>query len=430
MNSSLKHCYEILKSMRDASFMRPELPQFLPRSDHRTVAILGATGSIGTQALELIADNPERFTVGALAAGNNWELLAEQAVRTRAPLVGLAADAHAQLTERIAQLAAAAGIDYRPQIVCGADANQQVAAATHCNVVLNGMTGSIGLLPTLAALEHGKLVALANKESLIVGGALVKAAAKPGQLIPVDSEHSALAQCLWGGGHTEVRSLILTASGGPFRGYNPAQLAAVTPVQALNHPVWQMGKVITTNSATLVNKALEVVEAHLLFDVPLADCRVVVHPEHLIHSMVEFTDGAVLAQISQPDMRLPIALGIGWPERVPQAVAPLSFAQAMTWHFEPVDHDTFPAIELARVAAATSATHMAVYNAANEEAVHAFHDGLIKFPDIVATVAEIVEQHEGTAATAVTVEDVLAAEDWARRRCRELVGARALADRH
>lgn len=423
MNSSLKHCYEILKSMRDASFMRPELPQFLPRTDHRTVAILGATGSIGTQALELIAQHPERFTVGALAAGNNWSLLAEQAVQTRAPLLGLATGAEAQLRERIQQLAAEAGIDYRPQIVCGPEANQTVAAAPNCNVVLNGMTGSIGLLPTLAALEHGKLVALANKESLIVGGALVKAAARPGQLIPVDSEHSALAQCLWGGRQSEVRSLILTASGGPFRGYTPEQLAAVTPGQALNHPVWQMGKVITTNSATLVNKALEVVEAHLLFDVPLADCRVVVHPEHLIHSMVEYTDGAVLAQISQPDMRLPIALGIGWPDRVTDAVAPMSFADAMTWHFEPVDHSTFPAIELARAAAAASATHMAVYNAANEEAVHAFHDGLIKFPDIVATVARVVEQHTGTDAASVTVADVLAAEQWARRRCHELLGS-------
>ena len=429
MNSSLKHCYEILKSMRDASFMRPDLPQFLPPSDHRTVAILGATGSIGTQALELIAQHPDRFTVGALAAGGNWQLLAEQAVQTRAPLLGLAADAQQLLRDRVAELAAAAGVDYRPEIVCGPDANEQVAAAAHCNVVLNGMTGSIGLMPTLAALQHGKLVALANKESLIVGGALVKAAARPGQLIPVDSEHSALAQCLWGGRADEVRSLILTASGGPFRGYSAAALAAVTPADALNHPVWQMGKVITTNSATLVNKALEVVEAHLLFDVPLEQCSVVVHPEHVIHSMVEYTDGAVLAQISQPDMRLPIALGIGWPQRVPDAVAPMSFTEAMSWHFEPVDHDTFPAIELARAAAASSATHMAVYNAANEEAVHAFHDGLIKFPDIVATVAKVVEQHAGTDADAVTVADVLAAEEWARRRCHELLGTEAFSQR-
>ncbi|MFC0581506.1 1-deoxy-D-xylulose-5-phosphate reductoisomerase [Micrococcoides hystricis] len=408
--------------MRDASFARPALPQFLPPQSHRTVAVLGSTGSIGTQALELMARNPERFSVGALAAGNNWELLAEQAVATRAPLIGLANSDPAALEARIAELAAQTGIDYRPQIICGEHAAAEVAAAEHCNVLLNGMTGSIGLLPTLAGLESGKLVALANKESLIVGGALVKAAAAPGQLIPVDSEHSAIAQCLWGGTSAEVRALILTASGGPFRGYTAEQLAAVSPADALDHPVWKMGKVITTNSATLVNKALEVVEAHLLFDVPLEDCRVVVHPEHLIHSMVEFTDGAVLAQISQPDMRLPIALGIGWPERIPAAVSPLSFAESMNWHFEPVDHQTFPAITLARQAAASSATHMAVYNAANEEAVHAFHDGLIKFPEIVATVTRVVEQHDGVPAERVSLDDVLAAERWARTACRTLMG--------
>ena len=407
--------------MRDASFVRPSLPEFLPPSVNRTVSILGATGSIGTQALELIAANPDRFTVGALAAGNNWQLLAEQAVATQAPVIGLACSNQAELEERIAQLSKDRGIEYSPQIICGDDAATQIASQGHCNVVLNGMTGSIGLLPTLAALAAGKLVALANKESLIVGGALVKAAAKPGQLIPVDSEHSALAQALWSGAEHEVANLILTASGGPFRGKTLQELTHVTPEQALNHPVWKMGKVITTNSATLVNKALEVVEAHLLFDVPLENCKVVVHPEHYIHSMVEFVDGAIIAQISEPDMKLPIALGIGWPHRIPEAVQKMDWTKMMDWHFEPVDHRTFPAITLATQAAAASATHMAVYNAANEEAVHAFHDGLIKFPEIVDTVASVVERHEGVNATGLRVEDVLEAETWARRYTHQLI---------
>ncbi len=234
-----------------------------------------------------------------------------------------------------------------PQIVSGPSAAAELAAGD-CDIVLNGITGSIGLAPTLAALEAGRVLALANKESLIVGGPLVTAAAAPGQIVPVDSEHSALAQCLRGGRADEVSRLVLTASGGPFRGWTRAAMETVTPEQALAHPTWDMGPVITTNSATLVNKGLEVIEAHLLFGIDYDRIDVVVHPQSMVHSMVEFTDGSTLAQCSPPDMRLPIALALGWPERVPGAAAGCDWSTASTWEFQPLDDDAFPAVRLAR----------------------------------------------------------------------------------
>jgi 1-deoxy-D-xylulose-5-phosphate reductoisomerase len=287
-------------------------------------------------------------------------------------------------------------------------------------VVLNGMTGAIGLRPTLAALASGSLLALANKESLIMGGSLVTSAAAPGQLVPVDSEHSALAQCLRGGEPDEVARLVLTASGGPFRGRSREQLLDIRPEQALAHPTWSMGPVITTNSATLVNKGLELVEAHLLFGIELDRIAVVVHPQSVVHSMVEFVDGSVLAQCSPPDMRLPIALALGWPRRVPGAAPACDFSAATAWQFEPLDDRAFPAVSLARECGHRAETYPAVYNAANEVCVDAFLSGAIGFVEIVDTVAAVVRDHRPQAG-GLTLEGVLAADEWARDRARQVL---------
>jgi len=293
-------------------------------------------------------------------------------------------------------------------------------AAWPCDVVLNGVTGAAGLRATLSALDAGRTLALANKESLIVGGPLVLSRAKPGQIVPVDSEHSTIAQCLRAGHESEVRRLVLTASGGPFRGWSRAELADVTPKQALAHPTWNMGPVITINSATLVNKGLEVIEAHLLFGFGLDRIDVVVHPQSIVHSMVEFSDGATIIQASPPDMRLPISLGLAWPDRVPDAAPRLDWTTAATWTFEPLDDAAFPAVALAREAAAAGGTAPAVYNAANEACVADFQAGRISFPRIVDTVARIVSEHDAARTAVTTVADVLAVDDWARKRAREL----------
>lgn len=289
-------------------------------------------------------------------------------------------------------------------------------------MVLNGVTGALGLASTLAALDAGRTLALANKESLIVGGPLVKERARPGQIVPVDSEHSALAQCLRGGRAEEVRRLVLTASGGPFRGRRRAELAEVTPEEAMNHPTWDMGPVITINSATLVNKGLEVIEAHLLFDVPMDRIEVMVHPQSVIHSMVEFTDGSTLAQASPPDMRLPIALGIDWPDRVPDAAPGVDWTRAHTWELSPLDDEAFPAVALARHAGELGGTVPAVYNAANEECVDAFRAGRLPFLGIVDTIARVVEEHGSGTPGDLSLDDVLAADGWARARTAELTG--------
>ena len=349
----------------------------------RRVIVLGSSGSIGVQALEVIAANPHLFEVVGLAAGSSRDKVAEQA--------------------------AAFGVEHT---AFGADDAADLVRDIECDVVLNGITGSVGLAPTLAALEAGRTLALANKESLIVGGALVKAAARPGQIVPVDSEHSAIAQALRSGASSEVARLVLTASGGPFRGRSRASLAAVTPREALAHPTWDMGLVVTTNSSTLVNKGLEVIEAHLLFDVPYDDIAVTVHPQSIVHSMVEFTDGSTIAQASPPDMRLPISLGLDWPNRVPGVGRPLDWTKASEWTFEPLDDEAFPAVELAKSVGRAGATFPAVFNAANEQAVHAFHAGRIGYIDILDTVAAVVDVHE---LGELTLGGVLEAEIWARR---------------
>ncbi|WP_165368582.1 1-deoxy-D-xylulose-5-phosphate reductoisomerase [Serinicoccus sediminis] len=399
----------------------------------RSLTILGSTGSIGTQALDVVRAHPDRFLVQALAAGGrDLGLLAAQAVELGVEQVAVARDddaAPADLAEAVAAAARQAGRPaYRPELLTGPEAATTLAGAGS-DVVLNGITGSIGLRPTLAALGAGSTLALANKESLIVGGHLVTRAAAPGQIVPVDSEHSAIAQALRSGRSEEVRRLVLTASGGPFRGMRREDLAQVTPEQALAHPTWDMGQVVTTNSATLVNKGLEVIEAHLLFDVPYDSIEVVVHPQSVVHSMVEFVDGSTIAQASPPTMHIPIALGLAWPDRLTDVAPACDWTTATSWEFLPLDDDAFPAVRLARQVGQAGGTFPAVYNAANEVCVAAFHGGGLAFTGIVDVVREVVGDHDGNSSTAagvdLTVDQVLAADAWARetaaRRIRSLV---------
>ncbi len=357
----------------------------------RRVIILGSTGSIGVQALDVVRANPDRFTVVGLGAGSNRELLAAQAAEF--------------------------GVEHTS---IGAEDAAQLARDIDAEVVLNGITGSVGLAPTIAALESGKTLALANKESLIVGGELVMALAAPGQLVPVDSEHSAIAQALRSGTAGEVRRLVLTASGGPFRGRSRESLTDVTPREALAHPTWDMGLVITTNSATLVNKGLEVIEAHYLFGVPYDRIDVTVHPQSIVHSMVEFVDGSTIAQASPPNMRLPISLGLDWPNRVAGVGAPLDWTTASSWTFEPLDDAAFPAVDLAKQVGAAGGTYPAVFNAANEQAVLAFHRGRIGYLGILDTVTAVVDSHERQESS---FESLVEAERWARAEADARLGA-------
>ena len=397
----------------------------------REVVLLGATGSIGTQALDVIRRNPGRFRVVGLAGGGgNVALLAEQALELGVEAVAVARASAAQDLQ-LAFYAEASKRGYSagefavPRILAGPGAATELAAwptSSPDAVVLNGITGSIGLAPTLAALRAGRTLALANKESLVAGGPLVRAVARPGQIVPVDSEHSALAQCLRGGRAEEVRRLILTASGGPFRGRDRAELAGVTAEQALAHPTWDMGPVVTINSATLMNKALEVIEAHELFGTGYDRIDVVIHPQSIIHSMVEFTDGSTLAQVSPPDMRLPIALALGWPDRVADAAPAMDWSEAHSWQFEPLDDAAFPAVRLAKQVGAAGRCLPAVLNAANEECVAAFLDGRLPFTGIVETVSRVVDAAvaSGDFDEPGSVEVVLAAEQWARDRAHTL----------
>jgi 1-deoxy-D-xylulose-5-phosphate reductoisomerase len=387
--------------------------------------LLGSTGSIGTQAIDIARRNPDRLrVVGLGAGGGNVALLAEQALELGVDVVGVAKASAAQDLQ-LAFYAAAAKRGYAtgefriPKILAGPEAMTELAAWPS-DTVLNGMVGSVGLAPTLAALRAGRTLALANKESLIAGGPLVRAAARPGQIVPVDSEHSALAQCLRAGTADEVRRLVLTASGGPFRGRAEAELTDVTPEQALAHPTWDMGPVVTINSATLVNKGLEVIEAHELFRIPYDRIEVMVHPQSVIHSMVEFTDGSTMAQASPPDMRLPISLALGWPRRVPRAAAAVDWTAAHTWELLPLDSAAFPAVRLAKQAGQAGRCRPAIYNAANEECVAAFVGHRLPFLGIVRTVERVLDEAPDFDEPG-TVEDVLAAESWARGRAREII---------
>lgn len=402
------------------------------------MVILGSTGSIGTQALEVIADRAEDFRVIGLAAGGgNIELLARQVLETRPAAVAVSRatavqDLQLALYAEAKQRGWNAGETTLPTILAGPEAATELAAYD-CDVVLNGITGSAGLGATLATLAQGTTLALANKESLVVGGRLVTDAAADGQIVAVDSEHSAIAQCLRAGRRDEVRRVIITASGGPFRGWTRDRMAEVTPEQAMRHPTWTMGRVITINSATLVNKALEVLEAALLYDIDLDDIEPVVHPQSIVHSMVEFVDGSTMAQCSPPDMRLPIALGLTWPDRVADAAPACDWTRAAQWTFEPLDQQAFPAIGLAKRAGRAGGTAPAVFNAANEACVDAFCSGRIGFLDIVDTIAAVLDEHLApgdvspsdvgsklVGADAVTLPGVLAADRWARSRAEQL----------
>lgn len=358
----------------------------------RRIIVLGSTGSIGTQALDVIRANPRRFELVGLSAGGNAELLGQQAAQFQVEDTAL-----------------------------GAHESEQLVRDVEADVVLNAITGSIGLGSTLAALKAGRTLALANKESLIVGGELVKSAAAEGQIVPVDSEHSALAQALRSGTHDEIRRLVVTASGGPFRGRTLDEMAEVTPAEALAHPTWAMGRVVTTNSATMVNKGLEVIEAHLLFDVEYEDIQVVVHPQSIVHSMVEFIDGSTIAQASPPDMRLPISLALDWPHRIGGVGRPLDWTKASSWDFEPLDDAAFPAVALAKSVGRAGRTFPAVFNAANEQAVEAFHEGRLPFLGIVDTIARVVDAHESP--DQLTIESLAQAETWARATADRLIAA-------
>jgi 1-deoxy-D-xylulose-5-phosphate reductoisomerase len=375
----------------------------------KDLVILGSTGSIGVQALEIVEANPSLFRVVALtAAGSNTDLLIAQAKKFNVPVIGV--------TKNADQIKAALP---NSTVIDGPMASTEIAAIT-CDVVLNGITGSIGLGPTLAALRVGNRVALANKESLVAGGDLVMSLAKPDQLLPVDSEHSALWQSLMGGKKSEVSKFILTASGGPFR--DRTDLSTITVAEALNHPTWSMGPVVTINSATLVNKGLEIIEAHYLFAIPYSQIEAVIHPQSVVHSMVEYVDGSTIAQASPPNMKGPISFAINYPDRVKAATAPIDWTQSHIWTFAPIDNERFPAIDLARRCGALGGGLPAIFNAANEVCVASFISGEIGFTSIVETVEEVVQKLGGKSASAPRdLADVSAIEEDARAIATELL---------
>lgn len=380
----------------------------------KRILILGSTGSIGTQALEVIADNPDKFkVVGIAAGGSNPALVIEQAraLNLSADHVAVAGDDAAR------EVSDALG----GTVISGPDSAEQLTRSVEADTVLNALVGSMGLKATLATIELGEILALANKESLVAGGHIVTKLAKPGQIVPVDSEHSAMAQCLRSGEMAELDKLVLTASGGPFRGWTRDEMWDVTPEQAAKHPTWSMGQMNTLNSATLVNKGLELIEATLLFDIEPERIDVTMHPQSIIHSMATFVDGCTIAQASPPSMKLPISLALNWPHRVADAQPALDFSQVLDWHFEPLDDDAFPAVRLARESVAADGTTPAVYNAANEEAAAAFLSGRIHFPEIVDVVDNVLSTSSEFAGVPSTVDDVLEVELEARKRANALV---------
>ena len=386
-----------------------------------TVVVLGSTGSIGTQGLDVISRHPERFTVSGLAAGGaHIELLAQQAAQFHVPLVAVFDRQAAKPLREALDQAGAHGtqIQAGPEAVIG-------LAGSGADVVLNGITGSIGLEPSIAALQAGSQLALANKESVVAGGHLLFGAQiRDRQINPVDSEHSAIWQSLRSGTHAEVSKLIVTASGGPFRGWKRDQMTDITPEQALNHPTWHMGPVVTINSSTLMNKGLEVIEASRLFDIPPDRIEVTVHPQSIVHSMVEFVDGATISQASPPDMRLPIALGLSAPDRLGDVAAACDWTKAAQWTFEPLDDEAFPAVSLARHCLAASEKHTVVLNAANEQAVHAFLDHRLPYLGIVDTVKAVLDAMDGELRGAPLfkdVEEMGQVEREARRRADDLI---------
>ena len=384
----------------------------------RSVTILGSTGSIGTQALDVVRRAPDRFkVVGLSAAGTNQELLVGQIREFLPPVVAIADESAAD--EVRANLGSVRGID----LLVGPDAAERLASDTEADIVLNALVGSSGLGPTLATLQNGKTLALANKESLVVGGELVMDLIKgePERLLPVDSEHAALAMALRGERKEDLKRVVITGSGGPFRGWTATELGKASMKEALQHPVWSMGPKITIDSATLMNKGLEVIEAHYLFGLEYSQIHVLIHPEGVVHAIAEFRDGSMRAEMATPDMRLPIQLALAWPERLPTGVAPLPLTETPLT-FEPVDHEAFPAVDLAYRVGGLGLTFPAVMNAANEVAVMAFLEGKIPLPRIVEIVQSIVDEHEPP--SVVSVVHIERADAWARRRTVEIIEAR------
>lgn len=375
----------------------------------RRLVILGSTGSIGVQALEIVDANPDLFEVIAIsAAGTNPEVLIAQAKKYKVATVGVIKNG-----ELIR--AALPGVS----VIDGAHASTEIASMS-CDVVLNAITGSIGLAPTLAAINTGNQLALANKESLVAGGELVMPLAKENQILPVDSEHSAIWQCLQGNKASDVAKLVLTASGGPFR--DREDLSGVTLDEALAHPTWAMGPVVTINSATLMNKGLEIIEAHHLFALPYSQIEAVAHPQSIVHSMVEYVDGSTIAQASPPNMKGPIALAINYPHRTAGATVPIDWTQSSSWNFAPIDRKRFPAVDLARHCGAVGGALPAIFNAANEVVVEAFMQKRVKFVEIIPTVEKIVAQYEmGSTPTLRDLSDVSAIEEDARKATSALI---------
>ncbi|MDT8443635.1 MAG: 1-deoxy-D-xylulose-5-phosphate reductoisomerase [Desulfuromonadales bacterium] len=380
----------------------------------KRLAILGSTGSIGVKTLEIVAEHPRRFQIVALTAGSNLALLEEQILRFNPEIVAVANHGNAQrLQERIG----AGG----PRVLCGKDGLIACAAGSPADMVVSAIVGAAGLEPTLAAIEAGRDVALANKETLVIAGELIMAAvARSGcRLFPVDSEHSAIFQSLEGHRKIDVRRLILTASGGPFRNWSLDDLQAVTPHDALAHPNWTMGRKITIDSATMMNKGLEVIEAHWLFDVPVDNIAVHIHPESIVHSMVEYVDGALIAQLGIPDMKTPIAYALTYPERLTLSLPALDLCRLSQLSFAAPDSQCFPCLGLAYDAIRRGGTMPAVLNAANELAVEAFLQGKIAFLDIPRIIGKVVAMHTNTKAS--SLEPILAADTWARQASQDVI---------
>lgn len=375
----------------------------------RNVVILGSTGSIGSQAVEVIRENRDKFNIVGIAIGGaNPKTAIEQAQE-----FGLSAD---QIAVRNIEGAKEVSRALGGYVITGENSAAALVESQEADVVLNALVGASGLPATMAALRSDATLALANKESLVAGGRIVLDAAKPGQIVPVDSEHSAMAQCMRGTRRSEIARLVLTASGGPFRGWERESLMEVTTEEAVVHPTWSMGTMNTINSSTLVNKGLELIEAAMLFDMDPDKIDVTIHPQSVIHSLVTFTDGATLAQASPPSMKLPIAHALDWPNRVPDVQEPLDFSQAFSWEFEPLDNEVFPAVRLAREVAKKGDPYPAIYNAANEAAVEAFFAGRIKFPEIVDIIGEVLDEADEFAAVPSDVFDVMRVESRTRER--------------
>ena len=379
--------------------------------------MLGSTGSIGTQGLEVIEKNNDKFELVGLSAGKNFEVLADQINKFNPQKVSVTDEKTADLLKQ--KLGST-----KTEILVGENASAEIAELSS-DVVLNGITGAAGLPATISALKSGAKLALANKESLVIGGKLVLDIAAKDQIIPVDSEHSALAQCLRGENKSQIKKLILTASGGPFRGKSKSELEKVTLEETLKHPTWAMGQVVTINSATLMNKGLEVIEAHLLFGIDFKDIEVVVHPQSIVHSMVEFVDGSTMAQASPPNMKVPIALALSWPDRLENISPAIDWTKSSNWNFEPVDENIFSALKIARKAGEAGSYIPAVMNAANEVCVEAFIQNQIKFTKITDIVEKIVDlflfNHKKDEINKLTLDDIYKMDFEARKKAKEMI---------